>query len=356
MEQEGAGGTVTAEPPGKAYQHTAIAALRIEIAHFDAGRPPRLRGRFDVRELRLSRGCAVSIEKSTDLWAGGRRSNRFMTSFPFHLQLGGVLPVRIGGSPRAGAPPLGRHDDPSAGRLRTISAGQRGAAAADDRPTEVVLDQRSDESLLEAYMGGDRAAFRTLMGRYDNELIHFLTRFLGSRAAADDVFQETFLQIHLSADTFDPQRRFKPWLFTIAANKARDYHRKHHRSNTASLSAAIDASGDGERFVDLLEADVPNPDMPLLDAERSRLVKKAVDSLPAHLREILLLSYFQGFSYNQIADALEIPLGTVKSRLHTAVAAFARAWNAAMRRERDLEEGGTDETGSSEERSDGRNA
>ena len=191
------------------------------------------------------------------------------------------------------------------------------------------MDQRSDELLLESYLRGDRVAFTRLMGRYSNELIHFLTRFLASRAAADDVFQETFLQVHLSAETFDSERRFKPWLFTIAANKARDYHRKHNRSSAMSLSASIDSGGDGERFMDLLEADIPNPEMPLLDAERSRLVKKAVDSLPVHLREILLLSYFQGFSYNQIAESLEIPLGTVKSRLHTAVASFARAWKAA---------------------------
>ena len=192
------------------------------------------------------------------------------------------------------------------------------------------VDQRSDELLLDSYMQGDRAAFTKLMGRYSNELLHFLTRFLGSRAAADDVFQETFLQIHLSADTFDTERRFKPWLFTIAANKARDYHRKHSRSSAMSLSASIDSDGEGERFVDLLQAKIPNPDMPLLDAERSRLVKMAIDSLPVHLREILLLSYFQGFSYNQIADSLEIPLGTVKSRLHTAVAAFARAWKLTL--------------------------
>jgi RNA polymerase sigma-70 factor (ECF subfamily) len=194
---------------------------------------------------------------------------------------------------------------------------------------ENTVDQRSDELLLDAYLRGERVAFTRLMGRYSNELIHFLTRFLGSRAAADDVFQETFLQVHLSAETFDSERRFKPWLFTIAANKARDYHRKHSRSSAMSLSASIDSGGDGERFVDLLQSDIPNPEMPLLDAERSRLVKKAVDSLPVHLREILLLSYFQGFSYNQIAESLEIPLGTVKSRLHTAVASFARAWKAA---------------------------
>jgi RNA polymerase sigma-70 factor (ECF subfamily) len=195
--------------------------------------------------------------------------------------------------------------------------------------TEQPVHEQSDESLLAAYLRGDRSAFRVLIERYRDELVHFLTRFLGSRAAAEDVFQETFLQVHLSADRFDPERRFKPWLFTIAANKARDYHRKHGRRSTLSLSASIDADEGSQRFVDLMEADLPSPETPVLDAERSRLVKAVVDSMPPHLREILLLSYFQRLSYNQIADALEIPLGTVKSRLHTAVAAFARAWTAA---------------------------
>ena len=82
------------------------------------------------------------------------------------------------------------------------------------------MERRTDEALLGSYMQGDRPAFAELIRRYSNELLHFLTRFLGSRAAADDVFQETFLQVHLSAETFDTKRRFKPWLFTIAANKA----------------------------------------------------------------------------------------------------------------------------------------
>lgn len=96
-----------------------------------------------------------------------------------------------------------------------------------------------------------------------------------------------------------------------------------------SLSASMGDDGDGQRFVDLLQADLPSPDTPILDAERSRLVKTVVDSMPRHLREILLLSYFQKMSYNQIADTLQIPLGTVKSRLHTAVATFAQSWKAA---------------------------
>jgi RNA polymerase sigma-70 factor (ECF subfamily) len=143
--------------------------------------------------------------------------------------------------------------------------------------------------------------------------------------------------VHLSADTFDPDRRFKPWLFTIAANKARDHHRKHGKHPAVSLSAFVGVEGDGTRYVDLMEAELPLPEEPLLDAERSRLVKSAVDSMPTHLREILLLSYFQRMSYNQIAGALEIPLGTVKSRLHTAVATFARVWERA-RTESDTED------------------
>ena len=190
----------------------------------------------------------------------------------------------------------------------------------------------TDEALLENYRQGDHRAFQELFSRYRNELLHFLIRFLGSRAAAEDVFQETFLQIHISADTFDTDRRFKPWLFTIAANKARDHHRKHGRRTPMSLSASISgpSGDDGRRFVDLLEDDLPGPDAPLLDSERSRIVKTVVDALPPHLREILLLSYFQRMSYNQIAETLEIPLGTVKSRLHTAVAAFAKTWKTEL--------------------------
>jgi RNA polymerase sigma-70 factor (ECF subfamily) len=220
--------------------------------------------------------------------------------------------------------PLGRPDGPWPGP-RHIIAGSRASAG----PWELGVLEQTDESLLAAYVSGHREAFRVLLRRYQDELVHFLTRFLGSRPAAEDVFQETFLQVHLSAESFDPSRRFKPWLFTIAANKARDHHRKHGRRATLSLSASVGETDEGRRYVDLLEADLPGPGDPVGDAERSRLVKGVVDGMPSHLREILLLSYFQRMSYNQIADALEIPLGTVKSRLHTAVATFARAWTAA---------------------------
>ena len=182
----------------------------------------------------------------------------------------------------------------------------------------------TDERLVERYLEGDPDAFRVIIDRYHDDLMRFLRRMTGSHALAEDVFQDTFLQIHSSLTTFDTSRRFKPWLFTIAANKARDALRRAKRRKAHSLDAA--ASEDGPAFVDLMALDLPGPDFPMEDEERNALVQQALDAVPLHQREILLLAYFQKLSYQQIADVFEIPLGTVKSRLHAAVAAFAKRW------------------------------
>jgi RNA polymerase sigma-70 factor (ECF subfamily) len=187
----------------------------------------------------------------------------------------------------------------------------------------------TDEQLLESYRHGNRPAFAQLVERYQRELFHFLVRFLGDRAAAEDVFQETFLQVHQSAAQFDPSRRFRPWLFTIAANKARDLMRSQARRPTNPLQATI-SPGDDEsgQYIDLMEATNPTPGQAMEREELQKLVHGTVMGMPDHLREILLLSYFHQFPYKQISDILAIPLGTVKSRLHAAVAHFADRWRA----------------------------
>lgn len=191
--------------------------------------------------------------------------------------------------------------------------------------------QPTDEAVFERFLDGDTAAYRTLIERYHDDLLRFLTRLVGDRAAAEDLFQETFLQIHQSAHTFDTTRRFRPWLFTIAANKGRDHLRKRGRQRTVELSAPIGGSDGSASFVDLLEVDVPSPDAAMDASERDWLVESALSRLQPALREVLLLAYFQRLSYQQIADDLGIPLGTVKSRMHAAVAAFARSWQAVTR-------------------------
>ncbi len=187
-------------------------------------------------------------------------------------------------------------------------------------------DLRSDETLLQLHLGGDDRAFGVLVERYRNELHGFLARFLGSATAADDVFQDTFLQVHLSGATFDPTRTFKPWLFTIAANKARDFHRKRKRRAMTSLDAPIGSPDDGANLLDMLPSHESAPDSRSELVDQQALVKRVVDGLPEHHREVILLGYFQRMSYKQVADILEVPLGTVKSRLHAAVALFSDHW------------------------------
>lgn len=192
---------------------------------------------------------------------------------------------------------------------------------------------RSDEALFDAHRKGDMGALRELMERHQADLLRFLFRLTGDGVGAQDVFQEAFLQVHLSAATFDATRKFRPWLFTIAANKARDYLRKKNRRRMLELSASPGAGrgggtggDDNGSFVDLLEVDVPSPSAGVEQEELSERVQRALDELSPTLREVLLLAYFQRLSYAQIADELDIPLGTVKSRLHAAVATFAKAW------------------------------
>ena len=193
-------------------------------------------------------------------------------------------------------------------------------------PTPAESNGISDEQVIEAHRAGDAGAFASLVRRYRQELFHFLVRFLGDRAAAEDVFQDSFLQVYQSLDTFDTKRRFKPWLFTIAANKGRDFLRKRARRSAAPLSAPVHEHEDAQPFVDLMEANLPQPDDALSEQEQRERIRRVVEQLPDHLREILLLAYFQQFSYNEIAEVLGIPLGTVKSRLHTAVGTFAENW------------------------------
>lgn len=198
---------------------------------------------------------------------------------------------------------------------------------------------QSDEDLVEEYLDGDATAFRELVERYHDPLLRFLLRMTGRLEMAEDVFQDTFLQLHQSLESFDLTRRFKPWLFTIAANKARDALRRARRRSAVSLSTRA-AGGEGDAIVDLLEIDLPGPESGLEAEELSLMVQSAIDLMPTRLREILLLAYFQRMTYVQIAEVFAIPLGTVKSRLHSAVANFAKQWQAQMdaRTERTLGE------------------
>lgn len=185
----------------------------------------------------------------------------------------------------------------------------------------------TDEQLLADYVRGDGPAFATLVGRYQQELFAFLQRFVGDAATAEDLFQETFIQVHRNARSFDPQRRFRPWMFTIAANKARDYLRSAGRRSWQSLDHST-GTEEALTFLDLMESPGPPPVQALTTAEDVAKVQQIMAEMSPLYREVLLLSYFHQFAYKQIAEMLGVPLGTVKSRLHAALATFARKFQA----------------------------
>lgn len=195
------------------------------------------------------------------------------------------------------------------------------------------MNAPSDEQLLAEYLGGNAESFELLVRRHSTELFQFVARFAGNAASAEDVVQEAFLQVHLSAGQFDSQRKFKPWLFTIAANKARDFLRGRARRPEVPLDARLSAGTeeDGQRFLDFLADPGAMPDAALQDHEQREIVTSVVSRMPDHLREALVLGYYHQFPYKDIAEILGIPLGTVKSRLHAAVACFAKLYQTAVR-------------------------
>jgi RNA polymerase sigma-70 factor (ECF subfamily) len=189
----------------------------------------------------------------------------------------------------------------------------------------------SDGELMKRYAAGDEEAFRLLVGQYRDSIYAFLRRFLSHQDMIDDVFQETFMQLYVSRDTFDQSRPLRPWLFTIAANKAKDALRRMQRVDSANLGSMFDSEDHSiDDVLNTLDYDSHMPYDDLVKNETSFAVKRVISHMPAKLREILILAYFHRFSYAEIAGILEIPVGTVKSRLHTAVGRFAEDWSTAM--------------------------
>jgi RNA polymerase sigma-70 factor (ECF subfamily) len=193
----------------------------------------------------------------------------------------------------------------------------------------------TDAELLAQFAEGDEAAFRELVNRYKNGLYAFLNQFLNHQDMVEDAFQETFLQLFTSRDSFDTSRPLRPWLFTIAANKAKDALRKRQR--TAAIPIGTIAETQEMSFDDVLNTLTSDSTMPFEDLQKSEtasLVGQIITNMPENLREILILAYFDKFSYKQMAQILSIPIGTVKSRLHTAVGRFAKEWKGAGREQK----------------------
>jgi RNA polymerase sigma-70 factor (ECF subfamily) len=186
----------------------------------------------------------------------------------------------------------------------------------------------TDEELLLGYCeAGDRDLFAELVRRYERELFSYLRRYLGDAEMAEDAFQAAFLQVHLKCQKFEAGRAFRPWLYTIATNQAIDAQRRSRRHRMVSLDRAGHTDGEEVgKLLDLLVSHEVSPTAQISADERKEWIGRAIGQLPHALRDVIQLVYFQDLKYREAAETLNIPVGTVKSRMHAAVAKLNEAW------------------------------
>jgi RNA polymerase sigma factor (sigma-70 family) len=164
-------------------------------------------------------------------------------------------------------------------------------------------DSRSDEQLMSAYVSGDAAAFRVIFERYAPVLTRAMLRELYVREEANDLVQQTFLQLHRARADFDAGQKLKPWVFTIAMNLKREYFRRKKRRP--------------ERPLDLASA--AEPAVAALGAARvdaQRTLSRVLGDLPADQREVIELHWFDGLEFPEVAQVVGASVSAVKVRAH----------------------------------------
>lgn len=179
-------------------------------------------------------------------------------------------------------------------------------------------EQLTDEVLMKRISARDSEAFRLLYSRYADRIFNFILRYSADRMLAEDLLQETWWRIWQAAGTYDPGRgEVRTWLYQVAVNATRSALRKRSvredRTNGSSSEPTRDTADSAL-----------NPAAEFEQQERARLVEGALSQLPPALREIIALRCLEGMKYKEIARVTGSPLGTLKSRLHRAVAELRR--------------------------------
>lgn len=178
----------------------------------------------------------------------------------------------------------------------------------------------ADAALVARCKENDLSAFEEIVQRYQHKIYGYVKRLVGNETDAEDITQEVFLKALHSLRSFREESSLQTWLFRIATNLCRDMHRRRQREKGwLPLWRHTDGEdSDGEECTIEIPDTYHDPQKLLLQEELSGLLKQAIDHLPIAMREVLVLHDIESLSYEEIAQALDIPLGTVKSRLFHA--------------------------------------
>ncbi|GJM45572.1 MAG: hypothetical protein DHS20C21_24140 [Gemmatimonadota bacterium] len=190
-----------------------------------------------------------------------------------------------------------------------MSAGESKEEAAAPEATD-------DRVYVQRALEGDDAAFAVLVQRYQRGLYNLACRMVHDQELARDLTQDIFVRVHRSLGKYDPIYPFTSWVYRVGTNLCIDYIRKK-KLKTVSLDAPVSMS-DGESVQREVRDDAQNPARDLEDADRRRILAEALAQLPESHRLVLILRHQRDLSYDEIALALDAPLGTVKARIHRA--------------------------------------
>ena len=173
----------------------------------------------------------------------------------------------------------------------------------------------TDEILISHIQKGEHSFFDDLVDRYSQKLLNYVYQLTNNSEDSEDLLQEVFIRVFSNIKKFDINKQFKPWVYKIATNICYDYSRK--KKKVISLHKNY-ASEEGSELLETIADDAANPEENILNEELLAVLKNAISSLPKKQKEAFVMFHFDNFSYNEIADSLDIPVGTVKSRLFNA--------------------------------------
>jgi RNA polymerase sigma-70 factor, ECF subfamily len=175
----------------------------------------------------------------------------------------------------------------------------------------------SDEILVSRYTSGDEDAFNILAGRWHSPVYNFVLRYMSSPDDAQDVTQKTFIKVYQKLHTLENPARFVPWMYRVALNQCRDEIRKNARSIFTSYENG--QKEDGRSLTDVYQSKAADPERHLTEKERNYLIHYALSILPEDQRSVVIMKELQGLKFNEVADALSIPVNTAKTRMYSGL-------------------------------------
>jgi RNA polymerase sigma-70 factor (ECF subfamily) len=185
-----------------------------------------------------------------------------------------------------------------------------GKAQMGQRETDLLLVQRAQQ--------GDERAFEALVRKYQRKVARLLSRFFRDEAEIEDVAQEAFIKAYRALPSFRGDSAFYTWLFRIAVNTAKNHLQSaQRRLQESSISLSANEDEEGGNHEDLL-ADISTPENELISSQIAQIITNAIESLPSDLRMAITLREFEGLSYDEIAEIMDCPIGTVRSRIFRA--------------------------------------